>query len=151
MGGVIRASSHSSLSSVLHRSASQVDRKHKANGIYNLDFDEFSKLIFNTEVGKALLQQHVQEASQSDGGWTLTQEFSARASLKVCVGVLIVVIVFNFLQPQSTEGSAEVGLALLATSSTLNTSLADLCHQVARYSSYFAVLLVFLNDVTYLD
>lgn len=151
MGGVIRASSHSSLSSVLHRSASQVDRKHKANGIYNLDFDEFSKLIFNTEVGKALLQQHVQEASQSDGGWTLTQEFSARASLKVCVGVLIVVIVFNFLQPQSTEGSAEVGLALLATSSTSNTSLADLCHQVARYSSYFAVLLVFLNDVTYLD
>lgn len=116
-----------------------------------LDFEDFVKLVYSTHVGRALEKVHMMEARNTDGGWLLTQHFSSRFSLKVCVAVLLTVITFNLLQPDVEENSSDIGLAQLAVTAEHGTTLTELCEFITTYTARYTVLLLFLNDVTYVN
>lgn len=117
-----------------------------------MDFNDFSNVFLSTNLGKSLLRRQAEEAKSSDGGWSLTQHFTGRISLKVCVGVLITIIMFSLFQPSVTDQSIDTGLALLATTAgEADTSITLLCDMIRDYTDSNSVLLLFLNDRTYVN
>lgn len=120
----------------------------------DLYFSDCYSTLSKTGSGKILLEMHIKEARRKDGGWMLTQQFSGIISLKVCVGLLMIVILFNLLQPDVEDESMDVGFALLAETGRLSQEVLpqeEVCRLIGDYVNQFGVVLLFLENVTYVD
>jgi len=108
-----------------------------------LPFNDFQRTFLATSIGKYLLMYHLDDIQQEEGVWNLTQKLSDSTAIKVCVGILLVVIVMSLLGSDKEDTFVLQGLAHLDTIARLehsNPMLFDGAHICAQLSVYRELL-----------
>lgn len=113
-----------------------------------LNFNDFQRTFLATSIGKYLLIYHLEDIQQEEGVWNLTQKLSDSTAIKVCVGILLVVIVMSLLGSDREDAFVAQGLAHLhniARAEHRNTAGFDgdhICGQLALFKR------LLLDDLT---
>jgi len=119
----------------------------------SLSVHEFCHALLTTGLGKLMINSQTIEASGGDSGWVLTQRFSDAISLKVCLGLLLIVLVVESLETSVIDMGPDVALNhLVALAEMTQTTDVDfLCSHVAEYANLYSAVFIFLWNMTYFD
>lgn len=121
-----------------------------------LSYTDFCSLFLSTILGKQVARYHVHDLHHDESVWALTQSLSDNSSLKVCVGILLLLAMMQFLEIDVQDTSLHVGLAQLevmaqreAQGSLSNST--NLCDHVAMYAEDRKLLYLYLDGRTVWD
>lgn len=116
-----------------------------------LSFDDFNRIFATSLLGKDLLRFHLDDLERDDGVWTLIRKVSDRTSLKLCIGILVLLIMLKLVSETANDASAQQGLAQLdviaqAEHAAGNRNITTyLCEQIAHYEEFHNVLFLVLD------
>lgn len=121
----------------------------------HLSFRDVGRIILNTRLGKDMLKYHTREVSDSKGIFSLTTTLTDSAALRICMGILIVVVCMQLLDPQPPQIAVAQGLVHMHHSVMKEHadggSIAAICMQVGIYAEDFKVLFLYLGGGIYVD
>jgi len=134
-------------------SAKLVDQHVQGRRGHTLEAQEFCQTFLATGLGKVMRKNHFVEVKGGDSGWVLTQRFSDAISLKVCVGLLLIVFMMEVLDTTDVNQGPAVALSQLAVLAE-RTHMHDiefLCSRVNEYVRLYSGLFIFLWNATFFD
>eukprot|EP00746_Dinoflagellata_sp_MGD_P083746 gnl/MRDRNA2_/MRDRNA2_33305_c0_seq2.p1 gnl/MRDRNA2_/MRDRNA2_33305_c0~~gnl/MRDRNA2_/MRDRNA2_33305_c0_seq2.p1 ORF type:complete len:592 (-),score=78.36 gnl/MRDRNA2_/MRDRNA2_33305_c0_seq2:20-1795(-) len=111
----------------------------KARNGDGLTFSEFSSKLLEGEAGKHLKRCCISEIDRGGGFWNVTHKLTERTAIKVCIGVILLLIILPLLEPEVVDNTIQSSMAQLHSVVKAEFSTADgnmspdydyLCQQV---------------------
>jgi len=123
-----------------------------------LTFVDFQRVYLSTNVGKALVQLHVDDLEQEQSIWTLTAKISDSTALKVCLGIILLIGAMTTLDVTIGDDSAAEGLGHLELASNwirdergVASYGTDMCSKISVYMENVKVLFLSLGGFGFID
>lgn len=124
-----------------------------------MHFTAFSELFLGTALGKQLHKYHLQDIQKEEGVWSLTSRLSDKTALKVCIGILLVIVVYGLLDTATLNESQLQSLGILEyvhrkeRTNLVGTAWnsAYICDQVDAYRADHKLMYLLLDGLVYVD
>lgn len=117
-----------------------------------INYQDFCRIILGMHLGHEILNYHLADIEHSKGVYRLTTKLSDRTALKVCIGILLLIIIMHLLDIEVKDISTYQELVHLHFLARMGSgNLSQICQSIDAYREDHKLLYLVLQGRTYFD